>query len=108
MIGKYKYTAYNNLMEFTDINAMYKRFRNLTPRENKAYLKWLKAKEPNKDCHHILGSQTGIRLNDLLCVMLTREEHIWAEAHKIEAFEKYLHIAVSNLIEFTTITVNSP
>lgn len=54
------------------MSVLYKQFRNLPVRKCPAYVAWLKKKYPNKEPHHLIGSQTGIKLNDLLIVMVTR------------------------------------
>ena len=76
-------------------------FKHMLPihRSNK-YIKYLKSIHPNKEPHHLLGSQGKLKLTDYLIVMVTREEHLKAEQHKIEFFYNHLAEALSNLFRY--------
>jgi hypothetical protein len=63
---------------------LYKQLRNLQSRKSGKFKKWIKKEYPGKDMHHLLGSMTGIKLNDYLLLPLTRTEHMKAEKSKIE------------------------
>ena len=84
---------------------LYKQLRNLPCYKNADYLKWLRERNPDKTIHHLIGSMTGIKLNDYLLIPLTIQEHEEAERHKIEFCIDNLHIALNNLFEWVnTIT----
>lgn len=87
--------------------SVYNRFRRfLRPWKSKQYLTWLKAKFPNHDLHHALGSMGALKLSDSLMIPLTREQH--EEAHKAPGcfFEDNLHIAVNHLQNYITYLEN--
>ena len=85
---------------------LYKQFRELPVFKSKGYIKWLKNKYPNKECHHLTGSMTGIKLHDCFIAMVTRAEHIEAEKHKIEFFNNHLTEAIRNLINYLNAETN--
>ena len=68
------------------------------------YIEFLKKKDAERglerEFHHLLGSQGRIKLTDYLGVMVTRKQHDYAEAHKIQFFFENLHIAIENLIAY--------
>lgn len=61
---------------------LYKQLRNLPIYKSKKFLAWVKQKYPDKEVHHLLGSMTGIKLNDYLVKPVQRQEHLEAEKHK--------------------------
>jgi len=66
---------------------MYHRLRNfIKPWKSKGYMSWVKQKYPNRDIHHLIGSQTAIKLSDMLIYPVDRKTHEYAEAHKEEFF----------------------
>ncbi len=81
-----------------NIEILYKQFRNLPARKSPRYLAWLRKRYPDKQVHHLIGSMTGIKLNDLLCVAVTAEEHEQAEREKIKFFGERLSESINNLI----------
>lgn len=78
----------------------YKRLRNLPTRKSKKYMDWVKAKYPHKERHHLLGSMTGIKLNDYLLIPLTHAEHERAEKHKIDFCIEHLPESLNLLFEY--------
>jgi hypothetical protein len=56
-------------------NILKKMLRNGGVFHSKKYLNHLRETYPTLEPHHIIGSMTGIKLNDYLIVMLTREQH---------------------------------
>ncbi len=79
---------------------LYKKLRNLPIRKSKKYMDWVKAKYPHKEIHHIIGSMTGIKLNDYLLIPLTHEEHEMAERHKIDMCIQGLPESLNILFEY--------
>lgn len=80
---------------------IYKKFRHAPVFQGSGMLEYMKMRFPNHDIHHLLGSMSrSMKLNDYLLVPLTRQEHIWAEGHKAEAFFKYFYDAVLYLFEY--------
>ena len=80
---------------------LFGRFKhNTRPAKSLKYLKWLRERFPNRELHHLVGSQGKLKLTDYLIVAVTREEHARAEAFKILFFFEHLHEAVNNLIEY--------
>lgn len=71
---------------------LFKQLRNLPARKSKKFMAWVKKKYPDKQRHHLLGSMTGIKLNDFLLKPVTHTEHEHAEKHKID-------FAINNLPE---------
>lgn len=84
-----------------DGDMIYKQFRNLPIYDCPEFVEWLHEKQPNFQFHHGIGSQTGIKLNDLLGMMVSYEEHQYAEANKKEFFIDNLHVFIKNLCDFT-------
>lgn len=80
--------------------ALYKRLRSLKVRRSEAYKKWLKKKYPGKELHHLIGSMTGIKLNDYLLLPVDRETHLGAEAQKREFCIEHLHESLGLLFEY--------
>ena len=69
------------------------------------FIKWLYEKDAQngleREFHHLLGATSRrLKLTDYLGVMVTRKQHIEAEAHKIAFFFDHLHEAITNLIEY--------
>lgn len=81
-------------------DMLYKQVRNLPVYECPEFVEWMKEKQPNFQFHHGIGSQTGIKLNDLLGIMVSYEEHQYAEANKKEFFIENLHVFIKNLCDF--------
>lgn len=81
-------------------DILYKSIRNLPIYECPEFVEWMKEKQPNFQFHHGIGSQTGIKLNDLLGIMLTYEQHQYAEANKKEFFIDNLPEFIKNLCDF--------
>lgn len=79
---------------------LYKRLRNLPIRKSKKYMDWVKKKYPDKEIHHCLGSMTGIKLNDLLVMPVTREQHLEAERNKIDFAIDNLPQSLNLLFEY--------
>jgi len=79
---------------------IYKRLRNIPSFKSAKFLKWFKAKYPDREAHHIIGSMTGIKLNDYLLLPVTREEHYKAEAYKTDYAIDNLHISLKILFEY--------
>lgn len=96
------------ILETQDKKILFTRCRNeVKPTKSARYIKWLKAKYPDREPHHLLGSTFGLKFTDHLIVMLTRDEHRECEPkigtsayNKAEAFIKYLPQAINNLIEY--------
>lgn len=85
----------------TEQKQLFGRFKhNLTIDRAPKYLKWLREKYPNKEPHHLIGSQGKLKLTDYLVIMVTRNEHIDAEDAKITYFFENLHRAIQNLIDY--------
>lgn len=80
--------------------ALYKRLRNLPIRKSKKYMDWVKAKYPHHQRHHLIGSMTGIKLNDYLLVPVTHVEHEHAERNKLDYAIKHLHTSLNLLFEY--------
>jgi len=78
----------------------YKRLRNLPIRKSEKYLKWLKKRNPELQRHHLIGSQTGIKLNDYLILLVTQEQHLEAEKHKIDFAIENLPQSLNLLFEY--------
>lgn len=91
-------------MPKTDSEIFYTRCRNLgKPWRNEDYYKWLKAKYPEHDLHHLLGSMGKLKLTDALIIPLTRIEH--SKIHQrpggdVEAFIEHLPKALELLQEY--------
>lgn len=81
-------------------NPLYHRLRNMPTRKSKRFLKWAKEKYPNLELHHILGSQTGIKLCDYLVKPVTREQHLYAERNKSDFAIDNLHTSLNILFEY--------
>jgi len=79
---------------------LYKRLRNNPTFKSRKFLAWVKKKYPDKETHHILGSMTGIKLNDYLVLPLTHTEHMEAEACKCDYAIDNLHISLRILFEY--------
>ena len=78
----------------------YKRLRNLPIRKSEKYLKWLKKRNPELQRHHLIGSQTGIKLNDYLMLLVTQEQHAKAERNKIDFCIDNLPQSLNLLFEY--------
>ena len=95
-------------LEPADKKILFTRCRNeVNLSKSPRYIKWLKAKYPGREPHHLLGSTLGLKYTDHLIVMLTREEHKECEPkigsshyNKAEAFIKYLPQAINNLVSY--------
>lgn len=72
----------------------------IPPAKSSKFLEWMRSEHPGKEIHHLLGSQTGIKMTDFLAVALTREEHVRAEQNKSYYFVFYLPTAIKNLIKY--------
>lgn len=69
--------------------------------KSKRYLKWMKARNPNLDIHHILGSVHGKKFTDYLAVSIEHWHHLSVvEPHKGIWFDKYFEKAMINLQEY--------
>ena len=79
---------------------LYKKLRNLPTRKSKKFMDWVKAKYPHKQRHHLLGSMTGIKLNDYLLVPVTHQEHEHAERNKMDYAIKNLHKSLNLLFTY--------
>lgn len=80
--------------------TLYKQLRNLPTRKSKKYMDWVKKKYPDLQRHHLLGSMTGIKLNDYLLVPVTHQEHEHAERNKMDYAIKNLHKSLNLLFEY--------
>ena len=80
--------------------GLYKRLRNLPVFRSKQYLQWVKEKYPEKERHHLIGSMTGIKLNDYLLIPLTHSEHLEAEKNKSDFAIDNLHLSLKLLFEY--------
>lgn len=81
-------------------NILYKQLRGLPVYRSDKFLKWVKAKYPDRDMHHLIGAMTAIKLNDYLILPLTREEHIQAESKKGEFAVDNLPRSLNILFEY--------
>lgn len=81
-------------------NPLYHRLRNIPVYKSKKFLKWVKEKYPTLEIHHLLGSMTGIKLNDYLVKPVTRREHLEAEQHKIDFAIDNLPRSLNILFEY--------
>lgn len=72
----------------------------MIPFKSLNYLRWLKTKEPDRELHHLLGSQGTLKLHDLLIIPVSREEHMQAEAHKEEYFFTYFPYSFNILTQY--------
>lgn len=79
---------------------LYKQLRNLPIRKSPKYLKWVKSKYPELERHHLIGSQTGIKLNDYLIAPITHKDHETAERHKIGFAIESLPQSLNILFEY--------
>jgi hypothetical protein len=80
---------------------LFGRFKhNIIPAKSNKFLKWMREQNPNKELHHLLGSQGKLKLTDYLIVAVTREQHQKAEAFKILYFFENIHTAINNLIKY--------
>lgn len=79
---------------------LYKQIRNIPSFKSKKFIKWVKAKYPEREIHHSIGSMTGIKLNDFLVVPVTRHEHERAEKHKIDFCIENLPKSLNILFEY--------
>lgn len=79
---------------------LYKRLRNLPVRKSQKYMDWVKKKYPELQRHHLLGSMTGIKLNDFLLVPVTHQEHEHAERNKMDYAIKNLHKSLNLLFTY--------
>jgi hypothetical protein len=82
------------------MNNLYKQLRNMPIYRSKKYLKWLKENCPDLEPHHLIGSQTSIKLNDYLVNMVSREEHQRAEKEKEEHFSGNLAQSLNRLFKY--------
>jgi len=81
--------------------TLYKQLRNIQPvYRSKKFINWVKAKYPQYEVHHLLGSMTGIKLNDYLVKPVTRREHLEAEQHKIDFAIDNLARSLNILFEY--------
>ena len=81
--------------------VFFKRLRNLPAYKSKQYMEWVKAKHPDKERHHLLGSMTSIKLNDYLLLPVTHAEHERAERNKIDFAIDNLPQSLNLLFEYT-------
>lgn len=80
--------------------TLYKQLRNLPSRKSPKFMEWVKRKHPDKQRHHLLGSMTGIKLNDLLLLPVTHEQHEKAERNKIDFCIDNLPQSLNLLFEY--------
>ena len=79
---------------------LYKRLRNNPTFKSRKFLAWVKKKYPDKETHHILGSMTGIKLNDYLMLLVTQDQHEKAERNKIDFCIDNLPQSLNLLFEY--------
>lgn len=89
-----------NQMTIATMEILFKQLRNLPPRHSARFIKWLKGKYPNHECHHLLGSMGSLKLNDFLAVPVTREEHIKADANRIDFLSDNLAESLNLIFEY--------
>jgi hypothetical protein len=90
-------------------NSMYRMLRNqIQPWKSEGFLKFVRAKYPDKDPHHLLGSLGSMKISDSLIIPLSRQEHTMADVKREDYFLTYLPMAISLLQEYiSSLEVNA-
>lgn len=80
---------------------MYQKLKNqISPFRSPRYLEFFRHKYPDKDPHHLLGSQGSLKITDSLLAPLSRAEHQKADKDREAYLLTYLPKAINILQEY--------